>query len=410
MRLKNGQHLGYCTNVHPYDDVEGMIAALRSHAVPLAARLGLGRARGPGDGADLGSSAEPGSGSALDGALGVGLWFPQTVASEVEADPSRLVEALAELGLYVFTVNAFPSGSFHGPRVKDEVFKPSWSDPERLSYTLSAARALAACLPEGVDGTLSTHSGAYKPWGPALCDEDGVVAGLLAADEGLARLADETGRRVTLAIEPEPLSLLETTDEVVDLFTRRLAPHSQGHLGLCYDACHQAVEFEDMAPSLTALAAAEVPIAKVQLSCAIVSAGPAGRRQALAPFAEDRWFHQVVARQEGEPLRRLADLPEALSDRRALAADEWRVHYHVPLFADRLDSAGLLTTTRPDLEQLLALVQSTGATDQLEIETYSFGALPVERRESLGAVTLLDCLEQEYRWVLDQLGEGAQPG
>lgn len=405
MRLKNGQHLGYCTNVHPYDDLEGMIAALRSHALPLAARLGLGGARGAGGEKHPERVSESGGGSALDGALGVGLWFPQTVAEEVEADPSRLLDALAELGLYVFTVNAFPYGSFHGPRVKDEVFKPSWADPERLSYTLSAARALAACLPDGVDGTLSTHSGAYKPWGPELCDEDGVVAGLLAADEGLARLASETGRRVTLAIEPEPLSLLETTDEVVDLFTRRLLPRSRGHLGLCYDACHQAVEFEDMAASLTALAAAEVPIAKVQLSCAIVSADPSGRGQALLPFAIDRWFHQVVVRQSGEPLRRLADLPEALDDHRALAADEWRVHYHVPLFAERLDAAGLLTTTRPDLERLLALVQSTGATDQLEIETYSFGALPEERRAAMGAVTLLDCLEQEYRWVLDQLGE-----
>ncbi|MFT7462366.1 MAG: sugar phosphate isomerase/epimerase [Pseudohongiellaceae bacterium] len=381
MKLKTGQHLGYCTNVHPYDDLGGMIEALESHAKPLAGRLGVA------------------------GKMGVGLWFPKTVAREVEADPGRLIEALDALGLYVFTVNAFPYGSFHGDRVKDAVFRPSWAEEERLSYTLSAARALAACLPEGVNGTLSTHSGAYKPWGAELCDEDAVVAGLLAADAGLAQLAEETGRKVTLAIEPEPLSFLETTDEVVDLFTRRLLPESQGHLGLCYDACHQAVEFEDMAASLTALAKAGVPIAKVQLSCAIVSRGPAGRLQRLTPFAEDRWFHQVIVRQQGQPLRRLADLPLALADESALAADEWRVHYHVPLFAEKLDDEGLLTTTRPDLEHLLALVQRTAVTAQLEIETYSFGALPMARREALGAVTLLDCLEQEFRWVLQQLGE-----
>lgn len=381
MRLKTGQHLGYCTNVHAYDDLQGLIAALRSHARPLADRLG---------GRD---------------ALGVGLWFPATVAREVEADPARLVDALAELNLYVFTVNAFPYGDFHGPRVKDAVFRPSWAEAERLSYTLSAARALAACLPDGVDGTLSTHSGAYKPWGAALCDEDAVVAGLLAADAGLSRLADETGRRVTLAIEPEPLSFLETTDEVVDLFTRRLLPHSSGHLGLCYDACHQAVEYEDMAASLSALADAGVPIAKVQLSCAIVSTTSAQRRQHLTPFAEDRWFHQVVVRQGDGSLRRLADLPLALADESALAADEWRIHCHVPLFAEQLDDEGLLTTTRPDLVQLLAQVQRTAATKQLEIETYTFDALPLEPRAALGAVTLLDCLEREYRWVLEQLGE-----
>jgi sugar phosphate isomerase/epimerase len=381
MRLNNGQHLGYCTNVHPYDDVDGLISALREYAAPLGRRLGV------------------------EGGFGVGLWFPDTVAREVEAEPERLLAALHELDLYVFTVNAFPFGGFHGDRVKDAVFRPSWAEPERLAYTLSAARALAACLPDGVDGTLSTHSGAYKPWGPAHNDEDAVVAGLRSADEGLARLAEETGRRVMLAIEPEPLSFLETTDEVVDLFTRRLLPQSRGHLGLCYDACHQAVEYEDMAESLRALRSAGVPIAKVQLSCAIVSAVANGRRERLAPFAEDRWFHQVILRGDDGALRRLADLSEALDDESALAADEWRVHFHVPLFAEQLDDEGLLTTTRPDLERLIELIQSTGVTDQLEIETYSFGVLPLERREALGAVSLLDCLEQEFRWVLGQVGE-----
>lgn len=384
MRLHNGQHLGYCTNVHPYSDVDGLIAALREHAAPLAQRLDV------------------------EGGLGVGLWFPETVALEVEAQPERLAAALRELNLYVFTVNAFPFGGFHGDRVKDAVFRPSWAEPRRLAYTLTAARALAACLPDGVDGSLSTHSGAYKPWGPAHNDEDAIVAGLLAADEVLARLAEETGRRVMLAVEPEPLSFLETTGEVVDLFTRRLLPESRGHLGLCYDACHQAVEFEDMAQSLQALATAGVPIAKVQLSCAIVSENAIGRRERLAPFAEDRWYHQVIARSGDGPLRRLPDLPQALADESALDADEWRVHFHVPLFAERLDDEGLLTTTRPDLERLIDLVQRTGATDQLEIETYSFGVLPMERREALGAVTLLDCLEQEFAWVLQQLGDRSE--
>ena len=42
-------------------------------------------------------------------------------------------------------------------------------------------------------------------------------------------------------------------------------------------------------------------------------------------------------------------------------------------------------------------------TRHLEIETYTFSALPPGRRLALGAETLLDCLEQEFRWVLGVL-------
>ena len=302
MRLTNGQHLGYCTNVHAYDTTAGMLEALQRHAAPLRRAL------------------------LPEGELGVGLWLPETVARDVSADPAALAAALKRLGLYAFTVNAFPQGAFHAERVKDDVFRPSWAEPARLHYTLLAAEALAGLLPEGVPGSISTHSGAYKPWGAAANDEDAIVNGLLQAAAGLAELEARTGRCVVLAIEPEPLSFLETTDEVVDLFTRRLLPAGDAaaaHLGLCYDACHQAVGFEDMAASVTALQGAGVRLAKVQLSSAVLLPDPAADRELLAPFALDRWFHQVVYRR-GDRLVRLPDLPEALADEDAARADEWR--------------------------------------------------------------------------------------
>jgi len=383
MQLRNGQHLGYCTNVHPYDSVQGMVAALAEYAVPLRERLGL------------------------DGPLGVGLWLPDPVAHEVAANPEALRAALDDMGLYAFTVNAFPQGAFHAERVKDDVFRPTWAEASRLAYTLTAARALAGLLPEGQSGSLSTHSGAYKPWGPAANDEDAIVAGLLAAAEGLAALQEETGKRIVLAIEPEPLSFLETTAEVVDLFSRRLIPKGRAarrHLGVCYDACHQAVEFEDMGISVTALTEADITIAKVQLSSAVVLPNPAADRALLEPFAEDRWFHQVLARDAYGEVQRLPDLPEALADERAAAADSWRVHLHVPLFADPLDDEGRLRTTRPWLAELLGLVSYAELTPHLEIETYSFDAIPAERRAALGAPDLLSCLEREFAWVLAHHG------
>lgn len=398
MRLPSGQVLGYCTNVHPYRDVEGLVAALERHAAPLRRRL-LGD-DGPPD-------ARPPAGTPPDATpLGVGLWFPASVVAELAADAAPLRRRLAELGLFAFTVNAFPWGAFHAERVKDEVFRPTWAEPERLRYTLAAAEVLADLLPEGETGSISTHSGAYKPWGAAANSEDAIVAGWLAAAEGLRRIESRTGRRIVLAIEPEPLSFLETTAEVVDLFTRRLqgSDAARTHLGLCYDACHQAVEFEDLAASVAALRAAGVALAKVQLSAALRLPDPAADRALLRPFAADRWFHQVLHRGPGGGLVRHADIAPALADAAAARAGEWRVHLHVPIFAGFLDDAGRLATTRPQLEALLACVGRAEVTPHLEIETYSYDLLPAGRRAALGAATLDDCLLAEFRWVLGRLG------
>ncbi len=428
MQLGNGQHLGYCTNVHPYDSLAGLIAALADEAAPLAARL-----RGEGAGGSRPARLTHGQ------PLGVGLWLPATVAAAVAADPAPLRRALAVGGLYAFTVNAFPYGDFHGPRVKDDVFRPTWADERRLHYTLQAAEALAALLPDGVDGAVSTHTGGYKPWGrraPAPAD---IAAGLLAAAAGLQRLEQRTGRRIVLALEPEPLSSLETTEEVVAFFERWLLPagdRAARHLALCYDACHQAVEFEDMAGSLAALRRAGIAIAKVQLSSALRLREPARHSGVLRPFAEDRWFHQVVARGADGALRRLADLPEALAEaganataasRAAPAApraapggrpgappreeggqrdEEWRIHYHVPLFAETLDADGVLATTQPELDALLSLVHDPAVTSHLEIETYSFSMIPAERRAALGVPTVGACLQREFEWVLGRLDRG----
>jgi hypothetical protein len=243
-----------------------------------------------------------------------------------------------------------------------------------------------------------------------------IAAGLLAAAEGLARLEDETGRRILLGLEPEPLSFLETTDEVIAFFAQHLQPAGEvarRYLGLCYDACHQAVEFEDMATSVIALRAAGIPIAKVQLSSAIRVPDPRSQdaRDVLQTLAEDRWFHQVVARRDDGSLQRIADLPVALADRTAEPAAEWRVHYHVPIFADRLDDAGGLLTTRPQLEQLLRILGADDEPLHAEIETYTWHAIPVERRRALGVHTLTDCLEREFCWAMDQQagagGDGA---
>jgi sugar phosphate isomerase/epimerase len=396
MWLPGGQILGYCTNVHPYATLPGLIEVLGHEPATLRRRLvASGRL-------------------AADAPLGLGLWLPAAAARAAAADPAPLRRRLESLGLRAFTVNAFPLSDFHGARVKDEVFRPGWAEPARLEATLDAARALAALLPAGVTGTISTHTGAYRAWGPPLTDETAIARGLLAAAEGLAALREHTGRHIRLALEPEPFSTLETSAQAADFFARRLLPAGEAareHLGLCFDACHQAVEFEEPGAALATLRAAGVTIGKVQLSAALVLCDPARHSERLRPWAEDRWFHQVVARGADGTLRHVPDLPEALAsqDPAIRGAAEWRVHFHVPLFARELEADGALRTTQPELAALLARPELREV-EHLEVETYSFAMIPPERRAALGVPTLLDALEREMNWVLDQLGTARGSG
>jgi hypothetical protein len=160
-------------------------------------------------------------------------------------------------------------------------------------------------------------------------------------------------------------------------------------VGICFDACHQAVEFEDPAQCLQKLAQADIAITKVQVSSALRARGD--EISALLEFDEPVYLHQAVVRQDAnQPLHRFTDLPalSAFLDR-APQPEECRVHFHVPIFIDHL---GVCGTTRFFLEQLLPLLSPD---IPLEVETYSFKALP----EHLRSGTLEESICRELQWV-----------
>ena len=80
-------------------------------------------------------------------------------------------------------------------------------------------------------------------------------------------------------------------------------------------------------------------------------------------------------------------------------AEEWRVHFHVPVNAESL---GPLQTTRGDLKKALAAVRDLDYAPHLEVETYTWEVLP-----DGGQTSLVDGLTAEVeatRSLLDDLG------
>lgn len=360
------QPLSYCTNVHPGRSVSEVEAGLDRYTVPVQRAFG-----------------QP---------LAAGLWLAQPVIAELLASPAGVLQFAAGLkrrGLTCHTLNAFPFGDFHSARVKEKVYLPDWSRRERLIYTEQCAHVLAALLPRGGEGTISTLPLGFKGFDHPAEFFPTAIARLIDCARTLHRLHTDTGALIRLAIEPEPFCLLETTPEAIAFFQELwdAAEHAgaleivRAHLGLCFDVCHQAVEFEDVAGSVRALAAAGVRINKVHVSCALQLDHPAENsagRAALKRFVEPRYLHQTMARGADGAVARAIDLTEAMIDNPGPGfrdAAAWRIHFHVPVDADRM---GPLATTRPALAESLAAVASLDYAPDLEVETYTWDVLPGE--------------------------------
>ncbi|MBT2364420.1 metabolite traffic protein EboE [Streptomyces sp. ISL-10] len=348
-------HLSYCTNVHPAETLDGVLAQLRDHSEPVRRRLGRDR-------------------------LGIGLWLARDAARTLVNDPAALRGLRAELdrrGLEVVTLNGFPYEGFGADVVKYRVYKPDWTDPERLAHTTDLARLLAALLPDDVtEGTLSTLPLAWRTgFGPQAARA--ARAALTTLAERLDALEELTGKSIRIALEPEPGCTVETTADAITPLTDVGAPD---RIGVCVDTCHLATSFEEPRAALAALAAAGITVPKAQLSAALHAEHPhlPEVRDALAAFAEPRFLHQTRTR-TAAGLRGTDDLPEAVGGAALPDGAPWRAHFHVPLHAP---PAPPLTSTLPVLQDTLTRLVGVPRplTRHFEVETYTWQALPPELR------------------------------
>jgi hypothetical protein len=384
-------HLTYCTNIHPGETWDEIRANLEYHVPEVRRRV------------------------SPDAPFGLGLRL-SAVAAEELARPGALEafeDFLRRESLYVFTVNGFPYGPFHGTRVKEDVYQPDWREDARLEYTNRLADLLVRWLPgEGGQGSVSTVPGAFRA---AVADDDvpRIAEQLLRHAAHLVELERRTGRRIVLALEPEPCCMLETIEETVEFFRRHLHSSQAAarlatltgldaqdalaalrvHLGVCLDLCHAAVEFEEPARCFDLLEAAGIAVAKIQVTAGLrVPRMTAATADALRTLEDAVYLHQVVER-AADGLCRYADLGEALAEARWERGDcEWRVHFHVPVCLEELDG---FASTQPFVREALRLHRDRARSSHLEVETYTWSVLPERYR----SVPVAEAIARELEWV-----------
>jgi len=398
MRIGDDIHLGYCTNIHRGETWAETFAGLRDYTLRVKQRV------------------------SPDAPYGIGLRLGADAASELTVNPEKreaFCRWLDDNGCYVFTINGFPYGKFHGTRVKEQVYRPDWTSTDRLAYTNQLFDLLDAIAPKGMAASVSTLPGSFKEFiSTDTAERSEQVAAihrnLIACHRHVAKLAERSGRDLHLGLEPEPLGYFETTPETVEFFEGLWSAAATGGIaadeikrtiGVNYDTCHLAIEFEEPGEGLQRLREAGIRVSKIHLSSALRLKPEADALTRLRAFEDEVYLHQVVVCEDGQVVRRFRDLPDALDDAAVRSGkghelgDEWRVHFHVPIHAQ---PEALFGDTRDHISGTLAtLAECPGLCSHFEMETYTWEVLP----EAMRSADVVDQLEKEYDCCLAEFSD-----
>jgi hypothetical protein len=393
-------HLTYCTNIHPGENWEEHFEALKQHIPAIKAAVSPDRSFG----------------------IGLRISNKASLALSKEENLQAFKNWLQEVDCYVFTINGFPYGGFHGVVVKDQVHTPDWATAERVAYTIRLFRILASLLPAGMDGGISTSPLSYKHWHRCETEVQSILESatlnMLFVLEQLILIHQKGGPLLHLDIEPEPDGLLESAAEYVEWYVHQLLPVGTAflqekcgmeaaeavqaikrHIQLCYDVCHMAVSYEAPKQVLELLQAYNLKVGKLQISAALKAHFDTDvqRKEALETFQkfnESVYLHQVVAQTKDGTLEHYPDLPQAFEQGNRPEVQAWRAHFHVPLFAAGFDT---LQSTRDDIVTILQIQQQQPFTNHLEIETYTWDVLPDRLK-----IPLTDSIVRELQWVQNE--------
>lgn len=399
MQLAHGLHLAYCTNIHRGEDWAQTFDSLNRHTLAVRERV---------------CPRDP---------YAIGLRLSNQASIELNQPPALAAfrDWLEKHNCYVFTINGFPFGKFHGARVKEQVYSPDWTQRERLEFTNRLFDILARLLPEGIEGSVSTVPCSFKEFITSKEQAAQMRAHLWSCIDHISEVGQRAGRELHLGLEPEPLCYLETSAETVEFFHQMRADRPRDnrlarHLGVNYDTCHLAVEFEEPADAIGRLEEHGIKLSKIHVSSALKVIPTAAVRKALRAFADNIYFHQVIERHPNGELRRYRDLDVALRNsppRDESAAVEWRIHFHIPLHAEGIlskagqascpssDNAVFDTTSDHILGVFKALQRQPKLCTHLEMETYTWEVMPAGFKNR----SVVDQLVAEYDWTLARLTE-----
>ncbi|MFD2101513.1 metabolite traffic protein EboE [Flagellimonas iocasae] len=395
MKINNTYHLTYCTNIHAGGDWDETFASLKQNLPQIKKAV---------------SPNEP---------FGLGLRLGNTASLELnDGQLEGFKDWLSENDCYIFTMNGFPYGNFHGEPVKDQVHVPDWTTKDRLKYTLRLFQQLDNLAPTELECGISTSPISYKHWFKSDAQkQQAFVQGakhMAQVALELYQTEKESGRYMHLDVEPEPDGFLENTQEVLHFFDTYLIPEAKKvfktfnfgenkveellkrYITVCYDVCHLALAYEEPNLTFERFKEAGIKVGKIQVSAALKILNNHDNEEelwdTLAQFNEPVYLHQVTEKINGKVVT-YNDLPVVLEKKAPF--DELRSHFHVPIF---LEDYGLLQSTQDQIIKVLAYLERNFVSNHIEVETYTWDVLPEQLK-----LPITESIARELDWMKSRL-------
>ena len=401
MKISKEGHLTYCTNIHPGETWPAVFKSLQN-CLKVKNKVG---------------PKKP---------FGIGLRLSNKAASQLGTGEKikQFKRWLKENNCYIFTMNGFPYGGFHGEVVKDKVHAPDWTTKKRVVYTKLLFDQLSILLPKGQEGGISTSPISYRFWHSGskklIQVQDEGAINMMKVVAHLMKIKEKTGQSMHLDIEPEPDGVLQDSKEFLYFYENILLKKGAKflakkmgcslkkarksiyeHIQLCYDVCHFAVEFENAKQVLKKLKKKGIKVGKIQISAAIKTELGHNKKaikkvkDSLQPYNESTYLHQTVLQSKNGKTTQFPDLGPALKVLDNPKYTALRTHFHVPIFTD---TYGNLQSTQDEIVKVLKLWKANPFSKHLEIETYTWDVLPNRNQ-----LKLTDSISREMKWVLGEI-------
>ena len=393
--------LTYCSNIYSGDTWQEIFLNLKENIPKLSTKLSQNEA------------------------FGIGLRLSNNAASELLENNNLLIfeQWLNNNNYYIATINGFVYGDFYKTNIKEKVYQPDWTTIERINFNFKLIEILRRLDATQKDVGFSTSPLGYKfsqDINNKKLFNDLVVYHLFSLVKKLIQINQEQGKTIHIDFEPEADCRLENIEDIIDFFEKfllvdlasKLAQelnisltkaknHILKHIRICYDICHQAVQFEDHIKNFEKLNNYGIEIGKIQLSSALEIRVQKNKldnlKKDLNKFRDNIYLHQVVIKKLDSSFIKYRDVPEALEKFEDINESLWRIHYHLPIFAENYNN---FFTTSKEIKTIINVIKYSSIVSCLEIETYTWEILP----EAL-KLDLISSIVREYEWIIKQFNE-----
>ncbi len=376
MKISNTQHLCYCLNIFRPFKSPAELDILFKKIKALKKEL-----------------SQPDSES-----FAIGIWVNKNFLAflEEQKNLNTLKEKMEQEKIYTYSFNVFPFEQFHDASIKEKVYFPDWMENARVDFTCRAARLLSRLIPDEVQGSLSTVPGTYTDK-ISKHNLSVIQKNFLKTGQFLASLFQDTGKKILLAVEPEPDCLWSSARDFTDFYSTHLAefPNKAEYIGICYDTAHHELAEDGPGKQFDYCIINNVNIAKIQFSSALGSPENSSKDE-LAKFADEVYLHQTKIFKNNKIIAKFADLPHALA--KADRNLHWKIHYHIPLYVNKMPHG--LIAEKHELETVLKKCkEKPEICSNLEIETYTYDILPNNVKIS----PIEKSMAEEYSFIINKI-------